>query len=191
MASKVPGDRLHGGVRQRQVKQNDHVGGNHIPSCKGSVVEQQICLHGQGRARLLPRTCNLRALGHCSIARACAIGGRGWALSNAPRTQIRDHANAVLILTHNHLELGTTHELMMHTRFAKSEEPHIWSEFTQKRTTRMHQFFSASSILEIWLLVLSFILFGMNLTLCCTLHSTYINTSSYQSFTELRIPIMN
>ena len=72
----------------------------------------------------------------------------------------------------------------MHTRFANSEEPHIWSEFTQKRTTRMHQFFSASSVLEIWLLVLSFILFGMNLTLCCTLH-TYINTSSYQSFTEL------
>ena len=45
----------------------------------------------------------------------------------------------------------------------------------------MHQF-SASSILEIWLLVLSFIVFGMNPTLC--MHFTYINTSSYQSLNE-------
>ena len=57
-----------------------------------------------------------------------------------------------VILAHNLLEFGTTHELMMHTRFEKSEEPHIWSEFTPKRTTRMHQFFSASSVLLFWVL---------------------------------------
>ena len=124
--------------------------------------------------------------------RWAGLGAHRYQRSQMPLgPRLGTHANAVLILTHNHLELGTTHELMMHTRFSNSEEPHIWFEFTQKRTTRMHQFFSTSSILEIWLLILSFILFGMNPTLCCTLHSTYINTSSYQSFTELRIPIMN
>ena len=92
-----------------------------------------------------------------------------------------------LILTHNRLELGTTHELMMHTRFAKSEEPHIWSEFTQKG--RLGCISSSLYIINIGDLVACIVLHIIWNEPNTLLHSTFYiilyQHQFYQSFTEL------
>ena len=93
--------------------------------------------------------------------------------------------NCILILTHNLLEVATTHDLMMHTRFTRSEEPNIWSKFTEKRLALVILYII---MLEIWFLVYNIIVLHIIQNEPNTLHALYflyINTSSYQSFTEL------
>ena len=94
--------------------------------------------------------------------------------------------NCILILTHNLLEVATTHELMMHTRFTRSEEPNIWSKFTEKRLLGSISYSLHYHVGDLVPRIVLHIIQNEPNTLHA-LYFLYINTSSYQSFTELSI----
>ena len=82
------------------------------------------------------------------------------------------------------LEVAATHELIMHTRFTRSEEPNIWSQFTEKGLLGCISYSLHHHVEDLVPCIVLHIIQNEPNTLHA-LYFLYINTSSYQSFTEL------